>query len=39
LLEVVQVLIEVFGPGRVGVKLTPVTHHADMNDSDPLNLY
>ncbi|CAK70716.1 unnamed protein product (macronuclear) [Paramecium tetraurelia] len=39
LLEVVQQLVDVFGAGRVGVKLTPVTHHGDMNDSNPLELY
>jgi hypothetical protein len=32
-------LIEVFGAGRVGIKITPIGAFGDMLDSDPLKLY
>jgi len=38
-LEVLDVLIEVFGAGRVGIKLSPVGRYNDMYDSDPIKLF
>lgn len=38
LLELVNAVNSVF-PGRVGVKLTPLTHTGDMFDSKPVELY
>ena len=38
-LEIIDILIEVFGAGRVGMKLTPVGRFQDMMDSDPVALY
>lgn len=32
-------LIDVFGPGRVGIKITPLGRGNDMFDEDPLKLY
>jgi len=32
-------LIEVFGSGRVGIKVSPVGVFGDMCDSDPISLY
>jgi len=32
-------LIDVYGNGRVGIKLSPVGRYNDMFDSDPLALY
>ncbi|WP_395504291.1 alkene reductase [Ectopseudomonas hydrolytica] len=38
-LEVMQALIDVWGPTRVGIKLSPVIPFNSMIDSDPLALY
>jgi N-ethylmaleimide reductase len=38
-LMVIDALAEVFGPDRVGTKLSPVGRFQDMFDSDPLNNY
>jgi len=38
-LEIIDILIEVFGAKRVGMKLTPVGRFQDMYDSDPFALY
>ena len=38
-LEVIDELINVFGAGRVGIKITPIGRLNDMFDSDPLTLY
>jgi len=35
-LEVIDILIEIFGAGRVGIKLSPVGRFQDMYDSDPI---
>ncbi len=32
-------MIEVFGSGRVGIKVSPVGVFGDMCDSDPISLY
>lgn len=37
-LEIMDHLIEVFGPGRVGIKLTPLGRFGDMYDENPLAL-
>lgn len=37
-LEALDQLIEVFGPQRVGIKLSPVCDFNDIRDSDPLAL-
>lgn len=37
-LEVIDKLIEVFGPSRVGIKISPCGRFNDMFDSDPLAL-
>lgn len=39
LLEVVDIAIEVWGSGRVGVRLSPYGTFNDMHDSDPLALF
>jgi N-ethylmaleimide reductase len=38
-LEVMDVLISVFGADRVGIKLSPVGRYNDMYDSDPIITY
>ena len=38
-LEVLDELISVYGPGRVGIKLSPVGRYQDMHDSDPIKTY
>ena len=38
-LEVIDILIEVFGKGRVGIKLSPVGRYQDMYDSNPIETY
>jgi len=38
-LEVIDVLISVFGKGRVGIKLSPVGRYQDMFDSTPVETY
>jgi len=38
-LEVIDILINVFGAKRVGIKLSPVSRYQDMYDSDPISLY
>jgi len=38
-LEVIDALIEVFGAGRVGIKLTPVGRYQYMYDSNPIETY
>ena len=38
-LEVIDVLIEVFGKDRVGIKVSPITDYNDIDDSNPLELY
>jgi len=38
-LEVIDALIEVFGAGRVGIKLSPANAFQSMSDNDPLALY
>lgn len=39
LLEVVDAAVEVWGPARVGVRLSPYGTFNDMQDSDPLRLF
>ena len=39
LLEVVEALVTVWGPNRVGVKLTPANSSNGMSDSDPQALF
>lgn len=39
LLEVVDAVIEVWGKGRVGVRLSPYGTFSDMGDSDPVALF
>jgi N-ethylmaleimide reductase len=39
LLEVVDAAVEVWGAGRVGVRLSPYGTFNDMQDSDPLQLF
>jgi N-ethylmaleimide reductase len=39
LLEVVDACVEVWGKGRVGVRLSPYGTFNDMNDSDPVGLF
>jgi N-ethylmaleimide reductase len=39
LLEAVDAAIEVWGPGRVGVRLSPYGKFLDMGDSDPIPLF
>lgn len=39
LLEVIDAAIEVFGAGRVGVRLSPYGTFNDMSDSDPITLF
>jgi N-ethylmaleimide reductase len=34
-LQVLDALIEVFGAGRVGIKLSPFGRYQDISDSDP----
>jgi N-ethylmaleimide reductase len=36
LLEVTAAVVEVWGPGRVGVRLSPTSAYNDMRDDDPL---
>jgi|HubBroStandDraft_3_1064219.scaffolds.fasta_scaffold00105_2 N-ethylmaleimide reductase len=36
LLEVTAAVVEVWGPGRVGVRLSPTSGYNDMRDDDPL---
>ena len=38
-LEVIDILIEVYGAERVGIKVTPVGRFQDMYDSDPIATY
>lgn len=38
LLEVLDEIIDVFGAGRTGIKLSPVMDYNSMNDSDPFAL-
>jgi len=38
-LECIDILIEVFGNQRVGIKLSPVGRFQDMYDSDPVPLF
>ena len=38
-LEITDILIEVFGAKRVGIKISPVGCYNDMNDSDPIALF
>ncbi len=38
-LEIMDILVEVFGAKRVGIKLTPVGRFQDMYDSDPIKTY
>jgi len=38
-LEIIDILIEVFGAKRVGIKLSPVGRFQDMYDSDPVATY
>jgi len=38
-LEIIDILIEVFGAKRVGIKISPVGRFQDMRDSDPLPLF
>lgn len=38
-LEITDIFIEVFGKGRVGVKVMPVGRFQDMYDSDPVATY
>ena len=39
LLEVAQACIDVFGEGKVGVRISPSSHWQDIQDSDPIALY
>jgi N-ethylmaleimide reductase len=39
LLEVVDAVVEVWGKGRVGVRLSPFGTFLDMGDSDPVKLF
>jgi len=39
LLEVVDAVVAVWGPGRVGVRLSPYGKFLDMGDSDPIALF
>lgn len=38
-LEVVREVVEVWGPGRVGLRISPLGVFNDMHDSDPHRLY
>jgi len=38
-LEIIDILIEIFGADRVGIKLSPVNKYQSMSDSDPVTLY
>jgi len=38
-LEAIDILIEVFGASRVGIKLSPVGRYQDMYDSNPVATY
>jgi 2,4-dienoyl-CoA reductase-like NADH-dependent reductase (Old Yellow Enzyme family) len=38
-LEVLDQLIDIFGSGRVGIKVSPFFSFGDMRDSDPMSLY
>jgi len=38
-LQAIDILIEVYGAKRVGIKISPVGRYNDMYDSDPLALY
>lgn len=38
-LEIMQELVKVWGPGRAGIKLSPVSPYNSMIDSDPKALY
>ena len=38
-LEIIDVLISVFGADRVGIKVSPAGRFQDISDSDPLALY
>jgi 2,4-dienoyl-CoA reductase-like NADH-dependent reductase (Old Yellow Enzyme family) len=38
-LEIIQVLISVFGADKVGIKVSPTNRYNDMYDSDPKKLY
>lgn len=38
-LEVIDQLIEVFGSGRIGMKVSPLGRVQDISDSDPIALY
>ncbi|CAL1240902.1 alkene reductase [Candidatus Methylocalor cossyra] len=39
LLELIEAVIPVWGPGRVGVRLSPQSAFNDMRDSDPAQLF
>ena len=39
LLEVTQALVDVWGAGRVGVKLSPSSRHYGQHDSDPVRTF
>lgn len=39
LLEIVDAVSGVFGPNRVGVKLSPTTSYNDNSDPDPIALF
>jgi 2,4-dienoyl-CoA reductase-like NADH-dependent reductase (Old Yellow Enzyme family) len=38
-LEMVDEVSKIYGPGRVGIKISPVSRVNDMCDSDPFKLY
>jgi N-ethylmaleimide reductase len=39
LLEVLEAVVPIWGPGRVGLRISPVGGFNDMSDSDPVALY
>lgn len=39
LIEIVKATVDVFGPGRVGVRLSPQSGFNSMSDSDPVKTY
>ena len=39
LLEVTETVVEVWGPGRVGVRISPTNPFNDMRDSDPFTTF
>jgi len=38
-LELMEILADVYGPGKVGIKLSPVGRDQDMYDSNPVELF